>query len=333
MTTPKKTLIDPALQIAADILDDLERVRIANENRVRIMTRTETDKDGGERGWGLSEDHPEVAPLLVIVTNLRELEKQAVANLEKRMKAHPLGPWIKGVRGVGLKQGARLLASIGDPYWRPDVVYVNPDPDKKYEDLDRSQIFDIYRIPQALRRLTVDQGDGTFLVPAGPRTVQALWAFSGLHTVPVDAEIVGQPDRNGRIVIADDRVSARRRKGHRANWSTTAKTRAYLISESCIKQLSAECREGHVLADGTTTAQLESWSSMEEGGQIPAIACSCSPFRIVYDRRKTRTKVTRPEWTDGHRHNDALRKVSQELLKELWKAARAWHEKNEKESS
>lgn len=83
-------------------------------------------------------------------------------------------------------------------------------------------------------------------------------------------------------------VAARRRKGERANWSTTAKTRAYLIAESCIKQAK-------------------------------------SPFRPVYDNRRARTAVTHPDWTLGHSHNDAMRIVAQAILKDLWRAARDIH--------
>ena len=54
-------LADPSLMLAADVVDDLERVRIANENRLRQLTRAEVDSDGEERGFGLSADHPDVA--------------------------------------------------------------------------------------------------------------------------------------------------------------------------------------------------------------------------------------------------------------------------------
>jgi hypothetical protein len=54
-------------------------------------------------------------------------------------------------------------------------------------------------------------------------------------------------------------------------------------------------------------------------------ACTCSPYRVVYDRRRAHTAKTRPDWTDGHHHNDALRVASKEVLKQLWRAARDWH--------
>lgn len=121
------TLDDPLLALSADIVDDLERVRVANENRLRQLTRAETDKDGEERGFGLPEEHPDVVRLQALVDSLIKAEASAVSNLEKRMAVHPLGPWGKRTKGVGAKQAARLLAAIGDPYWntlhnRPRLV-------------------------------------------------------------------------------------------------------------------------------------------------------------------------------------------------------------------
>jgi hypothetical protein len=110
-------LADPLLVLAADVLDDLERVRIANENRVRQLTRTERDEDGEMRGFELPASHPDVARLAALVDGLARLEHDAELQLKRQLRAHALGPWVKAARGVGDKQGARLLAAIGDPYW------------------------------------------------------------------------------------------------------------------------------------------------------------------------------------------------------------------------
>jgi hypothetical protein len=305
------SLLDPALALAADFLDDVERVKIANENRLRAPTRAETDADGVDRYIGLDSSHPVVAQLAAMVESLSEVEHQAVLNLQRMLRKHPLHAWVKAQRGVGEKQAARLLAVIGDPYLRPEIVHE----------------------------------DGT-VIPEGPRTVSALWAYCGLHVLPG-----GQGERDTRAFIAagsqlpaagrarDDAheavagggnsstssnpsrdwldaqghsagVAARRRKGFQANWNTKAKTRAYLIAESCLKQLKAPCHAGDV--EGR-------WVAVHDD------ACACSPYRVVYDRRKMHTSVSRPEWTDGHRHADALRISSKEILKHLWRAAREHH--------
>ena len=116
MPTPGTSLSDPFLALAADVLDDAERTRIANENRLRQLTRSETDSDGEERGFGLDDSHPDVARLAALVDMLKQIEHQAGLNLNRLLRQHPLGPWVKAQKGIGEKQAARLLAVIGDPY-------------------------------------------------------------------------------------------------------------------------------------------------------------------------------------------------------------------------
>lgn len=116
MNPKGETLADPFLALAADIVDDLERTRIANENRLRMLTRSEPDEDGEMRGLGMDERDPNVARTAALVDMLVKAEHQAVLNLNKLLREHPLGPWIKAQKGVGEKTGARLLAVVGDPY-------------------------------------------------------------------------------------------------------------------------------------------------------------------------------------------------------------------------
>ena len=90
-----------------------------------------------------------------------------------------------------------------------------------------------------------------------------LWAYCGYHVI--------------------DGKRPRRRKGEKANWSNTAKMRARLIAESCIKQ-------------------------------------AHSPYRAVYDRE--RAKWAARDTTDGHRHNHALAVVAKAVLLDMWRAGR-----------
>jgi hypothetical protein len=48
---------------------------------------------------------------------LHAAEHLAELELVRMLRTHPLGPWVKRTLGVGPKQGARLIAAIGDPYW------------------------------------------------------------------------------------------------------------------------------------------------------------------------------------------------------------------------
>lgn len=102
---------DVMLGICAEMVDDLEDARKAAESRLRTYTSDEPEC------YGLTTHHPNVIAAKAILNGLQELEKQAIKNLEKAMKQHPLGPWVERTKGVGLKQAARLLAATGDPYW------------------------------------------------------------------------------------------------------------------------------------------------------------------------------------------------------------------------
>lgn len=110
-------LADGLLTLTASSLDDLEKSRIAAENRYRSMTRDEADSDGITRGLGLNELSPEVARMGATVESLKALEHQTGLELNRQLRKNPLHGWVKGTQGVGERQAARLLAAVGDPYW------------------------------------------------------------------------------------------------------------------------------------------------------------------------------------------------------------------------
>lgn len=208
------SLRDPWLGLAADALDDLERTRIANENRLRTLTTSEPDSDGNVRGFGLDHRVPEVKILQDLVTAIAAVEHQASLNLARAMRKHPLGPWVKAQAGVGERQAARLLAVVGDPYLR--------------------EIFD-------------EDGE---IVGYQPRTVSQLWALCGYRTddgvaqrrqkgvksnwnakakmrayliAEVCVRLDGKPDKNGKARarspyrdVYDDRKAATQGRLHQA---------------------------------------------------------------------------------------------------------------------
>lgn len=294
--SPGGSLSDPILTFLADVLDDLEATRKANENRLRQLTRNTPDEDGIQRGLGLDPNHPQVALMRDIVDGITEQETKAIKNLERRMRAHPLGPWQKAHKGVGEKQLARLLAAIGDPYWNSR----NNRP-RRVSELWSYAGYSVKRLPtdQELRD-TQDRSVGG----SKPRTDHAWIDTQGQGVGPDQASHPGQIRLDAQN--SDAGVAVRRQKGTKANWSTDAKTRAYLIAESCLKQRT-------------------------------------SPYRAVYDQRKAATegrthaapcapcgKKSNPApvgtpWKDGHRHTDALRITAKNLLKDLWLEARRLH--------
>lgn len=214
-------LVAAELLFCAEYLDDVERVRIATENRLRSM---------GEAGV-------DAKPYEQQVVAFQRIEHEAILALQRAMRRHPLGPWVKATKGVGEKQGARLIAAIGD------ITY-------------------------------------NHLAGRPRRGPAELWAYCGYHCLPVDQTSC---DAHGSDVHGQT-VAVKRRKGVKSNWNATAKMRAFLIAESCIKQTD-------------------------------------SPYRAVYD--KARASWADRDVKDGHKHNHALRLVAKAVLKDLFLAARA----------
>lgn len=99
----------PLLTIYADLVDDLEKSRIATENRIRALRDVK----------GLAGS-PEEERLDAIAMVLAESERKAITELKRAVKAHPLGAWISSQVGVGEKQAGRLLGVLGDPAFRFD---------------------------------------------------------------------------------------------------------------------------------------------------------------------------------------------------------------------
>lgn len=97
------------LTIYADLVDDLEKSRIATENRIRALRDVK----------GLAGS-PEEERLDAIAMVLAESERKATNELKRAVKAHPLGGWISSQMGVGEKQAGRLLGVLGDPATRFD---------------------------------------------------------------------------------------------------------------------------------------------------------------------------------------------------------------------
>lgn len=209
------SLFDPTLALAADILDDLERTKLANENRLRQLTRSEADIDGEERGFGLDESHPDVARLSALVQMLADAEHQATLNLQRVMRRHPLGPWVKAQKGIGDKQAARLLAKIGDPA-------VNA-PTRQFRTVSALWAYCGLHV----------------ISPTGHRAIDAHASAAGGGSNSAG----GDPSQNcSGTHVARAGVAARRQKGIKSNWSQDAKMRAWLIVASCIKQLDPQCK-------------------------------------------------------------------------------------------
>lgn len=195
-------LADPMLGMAAEVVDDLERVRIANENRYRTLTSTD------EFGFGLTDDHPDIARLRALVDGLAQSEHQAILNVQRVMRNHPLGPWLKSAPGVGEKQAARLLAVIRDPYWN-----------------------DLHDRPRTVSELWAYCGFHVMRTSGSHGTSDPhLTTAAGPTCHP------GGHRRDDTQTGNAAGVAPKRQRGHKSNWNEDARKRAWLIAASCVKQ-------------------------------------------------------------------------------------------------
>lgn len=110
-------LFNAYLSLLSDSLDDIEQLRIATENRVRMLTRSEADSDGEFRGLGLDARSPEVATAMGMLDTLKALEHGQVLAIKREIRKSPFNDWVQRNKGIGEKQAARLISVLGDPYW------------------------------------------------------------------------------------------------------------------------------------------------------------------------------------------------------------------------
>jgi len=244
MTT---NLVSGGMRALCDTLDDLEDLRISTENRYRALTRDVADADGAVRGLGLPPEHPVVVQVGKTLDLLQTQEHQMTLAVQREVRKSVFADWVKAQKGVGEKQAARLLASLGDP--------------------------------------AVNESTGEF------RTLRQLWAYAGYA---VDG---GYARRPAKGMSQDDLFKL---------GSPDVKMRAYLIATSCVKALGGNYRivydmERVALADAVHASECR------RCGPAGKPALPGSPL------------------SDGHKHARAVRKISKEVLRDLWTTARAAH--------
>lgn len=278
-------LADPTLALLAEILDDLERTRIANENRLRQLTRTADDSDGEQRGFGLTEDHPDVARLAGIVAGLAKLEHDSTLNLQRAMRGHALGPWVKAQVGIGDKQAARLLAAIGDPYF--NTLHGRP------RTVSELWAYSGLHVVPGGRSSTANQ-----VTPAaGDSDLLTGQLAHGALADPAGEDQACDPGRDASdaqsIRVG---VAAKRRKGQKSNWSNAAKMRAHLIAQSCIKQARSPYRATYDARRTHTAVTHPDWTAGHSHNDA---------LRI------TAKAVLRDLWRESRRLHDEMNGVDQ----------------------
>lgn len=300
---------DALLRIYADTLNDLEQTRIATENRIRALI-----DEGGQ-------DAPETASLQGLKDGIKTLEHGVELNLKRAMRTHPLGPWVKATVGVGEKQAARLLAVIGDPAWntRDDRPRRGPAELWAYCGLHvvhpSGPAAGAAHTPNAAGMPPVHSGDHrpnevqaptvsgvAPNVPSGQRSADTHTSCAA--GAPVHLRDHGPLDAHAAHVPG---VAPSRRRGQRANWSTEAKTRTYLVAESCIKQATSPYRPVYDQGRAKYADALH-----------PAPCPRCGP--------SGKPALAGSPLSAGHQHARAMRLVMKAILLDLWREARRHQE-------
>jgi hypothetical protein len=99
--SPARVDVLSSIRTLGRLLDDLEHARKQNGNRIGAL----------EREYGSA-----LPALAVVQDGLAGVEHQAVLQLRRMWRQHPLAQWQAETHGLGEKLMARLIAEIGDPY-------------------------------------------------------------------------------------------------------------------------------------------------------------------------------------------------------------------------
>lgn len=275
-----------------------------------------------DRGQGACDARTEPAPvgpllddayLRLISSTVDDMESLRKATANRLAQLTRVGLDADGKnRGLGLDQRAPEVLTAGDLL--EGVKELEADAIKTMErHLRASPLHPWIKESkgvgdkQAARLLAV-VGDPYWNTLHGrPRTVSELWAYCGLAVIGGEAQ--------------------RLRRGMRANWSTKAKTRAYLVAEAIVKagvrktdkDLDETQIDGYPVDNRHATSPLAQVyldrrrATAERLHATPCVRCGPSG----------KPALPGSPWGGGHKQADALRVVSKELLKGLWIAARA----------
>lgn len=138
-----------------------------------------------------------------------------------------------------------------------------------------------------------------------PRTVNQLWAYCGLHVI--------------------DGARPRRKKGQIANWSSTAKTQAYLIARSCVYNRESPYRAVYDEAREKAKGKVHSRQCQNT---IRPVAGKPQGSNGCGTREHPELGEPGTPWREGHQHAYALGIAAKVFLRDLWREARRAQEQD-----
>lgn len=301
-TSPRRrrtapTPIDPDTASAlvlyyADIVGDLEQARMAAAGRLRALVAPPP------WGKGINAALPEVVVAEAGLAETKALEATMTARLRKAMAAHPLGPWVNATVGLGEKSMARWLAAVGDLAARetPAQVWAYCGLHVLHPDQGGQRTSGAH---SGIAPLVDTEGEGH--------------CFADAHTsgaLAGEAGNAGDHGQRGDHLPPVPGIAPRRTRGVKANWSTDAKTRLYVVAEACIKVRTSPYRPVYDAARERHADAVHAY---------PCAQCKAAAGEPL---------------KDGHKHARAMRAVMKRIALHAWREARIAaglpHNKNRK---
>lgn len=285
------------LRIWAESYDDAQRARIACANRM-------------ERG-GVP---PELFAKQIDALEAAEHQiKLALGRCYRRVAPPGVRDWQESTFGVGAHLLARLLGALGHPriatpyHWEGDGPARVLVADEVFERSVR-QLWAYCGHGEALRRrkgMTVDEAFGL-----GSPRCKMLVHLLAEASIKCAAQPMFEP-------IADDAAAGRTLSPHPAQDAPEGQSSPGGGGDlSPIQPING--------AQANEYAAGSDLSSPQSNGVATARSVAVGEkfrYRHTYDQRRAHTAITHPEWTAGHSHNDALRIVGKEILRDLWTVA------------
>lgn len=281
------------LRVFAECFEDTQKVRISLSNRI-----------GGAERRHIRVPPDAIMPAMQAAELTEHQFKLAMVRCYRRVVPAEIRAWQESTLGVGDHSMARLLGVIGHPVWANPYHW---------------------------------EGDGAdrVLIPDPPfrRTVSQLWSYCG-HGDATRRKVKG--------MTAEEAFGL---------GSPRAKKLTWFIATTAIKSKNSHGGYGHPWVQIDTTeasseptpnadapggvtpfdggqdgpdthsrdAPVEPSSAVAKDPATPIMSAPLRNLRDVYEEGRVKYQA-RTEWTDGHRHNAAIRLVGKEMLRQLWLA-------------
>lgn len=316
------------LRIWASSFEDVQRARISCTNRM-------------ERGGVPSELF--AVQLLALNTAEHQI-KLAMIRSYRRVVPEPIQTWAKTEFGIGKTSPhmlARLLGALGHPriatpyHWEGEGEDRKLIPDMPFERSLR-QLWAYCGHGDSSRRKRKGMSAEEAFALGSPRSKMLVYLMAEatiktyLPSAVYEDWLAGELSDEGRqyveAVYAKCRVVPNRTPEAQCPSAhpTTFPDRSVIAPETIT--LAA----GQVLSPGPSRmlpdAKLSAVGREPFDGQSigePKATCTTAGrhFRHIYDTARIHY-AAHPDWTDGHKHNAALRKVGKEILRDLWEIIR-----------